>query len=111
MASAVGSIGEADHASSASGVWSWITTVDHKRIGVLYGVTGILFFFVGGAEAFLIRLQLASAESDLISSSMFSQLFTMHALTMVFLAIMPMGAAFFNSVSYTHLTLPTICSV
>lgn len=96
MASAVGSIGAADHASSASGVWSWITTVDHKRIGVLYGVTGILFFFVGGAEAFLIRLQLASAESDLISSSMFSQLFTMHALTMVFLAIMPMGAAFFN---------------
>lgn len=96
MASAVGSIGEAGYASSASRVWSWITTVDHKRIGVLYGVSGILFFFVGGAEAFLIRMQLASAESDLISSSMFSQLFTMHALTMVFLAIMPMGAAFFN---------------
>jgi cytochrome c oxidase subunit 1 len=96
MASAVGAVGEAGHASTESGVWSWITTVDHKRIGILYGVSAILFFLLGGSEAFLIRMQLASADADLISSGVFSQLFTMHALTMVFLAIMPLGAAFFN---------------
>ncbi len=96
MASAVGAVGAAGHASTESGVWSWITTVDHKRIGILYGVSAILFFLLGGSEAFLIRMQLASADADLISSGVFSQLFTMHALTMVFLAIMPLGAAFFN---------------
>ena len=94
MATAVGSVGHADHAPS--GVWSWITTVDHKRIGILYGVTAVCFFLVGGIEALLIRLQLAEAESDLISAGLFNQLFTMHALTMIFLAIMPLGAAFFN---------------
>ena len=94
MATAVGSVGHADHAPS--GVWSWITTVDHKRIGILYGVTAVCFFLVGGVEALLIRLQLAEAESDLISAGLFNQLFTMHALTMIFLAIMPLGAAFFN---------------
>jgi len=96
MASAVGANGAAGHAPSVDGVWSWVTTVDHKRIGVLYGVTAILFFMLGGAEALLIRLQLAQADNNLISAGFFSQLFTMHALTMVFLAIMPLGAAFFN---------------
>lgn len=96
MASAVGAVGAARHPHSESGVWSWITTVDHKRIGILYGVTAILFFLLGGFEAFLIRLQLEGADNGLISSNVFSQLFTMHALTMVFLAIMPLGAAFFN---------------
>ena len=84
------------HAPSKSGVWSWITTVDHKRIGILYGTTAVIFFLVGGFEALLIRLQLAEAEATLIGSGLFSQLFTMHALTMIFLAIMPLGACFFN---------------
>ena len=96
MATAVGAFGGADHAASKSGVWSWITTVDHKRIGILYGVTAVTFFLVGGFEALLIRLQLAEAESTLIAAGLFNQLFTMHALTMIFLAIMPLGAAFFN---------------
>lgn len=89
-------MGHAAHEPSKTGVWSWITTVDHKRIGILYGVTAVCFFLVGGVEALLIRLQLAEAESDLISAGLFNQLFTMHALTMIFLAIMPLGAAFFN---------------
>ena len=93
MASAVGANGAAGHAPSVDGVWSWVTTVDHKRIGVLYGVTAILFFMLGGAEALLIRLQLAQADNNLISAGFFSQLFTMHALTMVFLAIMPPGSS------------------
>ncbi|MSQ36339.1 MAG: cytochrome c oxidase subunit I [Dehalococcoidia bacterium] len=79
-----------------AGVWSWITTVDHKRIGVLYGVSGFSFFLWGGLLALLMRTQLAVPNGTVIESDRFSQLFTMHALTMIFLAIMPMGAGFFN---------------
>ena len=79
-----------------SGVWSWITTVDHKRIGTLYAVTGFLFFVLGGFEALLIRTQLAVPEGTVIEAETYNQLFTMHGLTMIFLAIMPMGAGFFN---------------
>ena len=82
--------------TSYSGWWSWITTVDHKRIGILYGVTAFIFFLVGGLEAISLRIQLARPENTLVSPDVFSQLFTMHALTMVFLAIMPLSAAFFN---------------
>ena len=78
------------------GLWSWITTVDHKRIGVMYGVTAIFFFLVGGLEALLIRAQLGTPENTLISPDLYNQLFTMHGTTMVFLAIMPLSAAFFN---------------
>ena len=79
-----------------SGVWGWITTVDHKRIGILYGVTAIIFFILAGIEALIIRVQLARPEQDIVSPEVFNQLFTMHALSMIFLAIMPLTAAFFN---------------
>ncbi|HKQ64346.1 MAG TPA: hypothetical protein VJZ73_05035, partial [Methylomirabilota bacterium] len=46
-------------AAAPSTVWSWLTTVDHKRIGILYGVSAFAFFLLGGVEALLIRLQLA----------------------------------------------------
>src|SRR5207302_6581356 len=75
---------------------SWITTVDHKRIGVLYGVTAFLFFLVGGVEALLIRLQLAGPGGRVVSAATYNALFTMHGTTMIFLAIMPLNAAFFN---------------
>jgi cytochrome c oxidase subunit I len=75
---------------------SWLTTVDHKRIGILYGVTAFAFFLVGGLEALLIRLQLARPGNTLLAPDTFNALFTMHGTTMVFLAIMPFGAAFFN---------------
>ena len=78
------------------GIWSWITTVDHKRIGTLYGVSGFTFFLVGGVEAMLIRTQLAVPQGTVIDAELYNQLFSIHALTMIFLAIMPMGAAFFN---------------
>jgi cytochrome c oxidase subunit 1 len=84
------------HAAGRSGLWSWITTTDHKRIGILYGVTAFIFFLIGGLEALFIRLQLARPENTLVSAETFNQLFTMHGTTMVFLAIMPMSAAFFN---------------
>ncbi len=82
--------------TSYTGLWSWIGTVDHKRIGTLYGITAFLYFLVGGIEALVIRAQLAQAESDLVSPEVFNQLFTMHGTTMVFLVVMPMSAAFFN---------------
>jgi cytochrome c oxidase subunit I len=83
-------------APTATGLWSWITTVDHKRIGILYGVTAFFFFLLGGIEALLIRLQLAVPSNHLVTADAFNALFTMHGTTMVFLAIMPFNAAFFN---------------
>ena len=82
--------------TSYRGVWSWITTVDHKRIGILYGVTAFIFFLLSGVEALMIRVQLSRPELDVVSPEVYSQLFTMHALGMIFLAIMPLTAAFFN---------------
>ncbi|HXH81301.1 MAG TPA: cytochrome c oxidase subunit I, partial [Candidatus Tectomicrobia bacterium] len=81
---------------AASAVREWITTVDHKRIGILYGVTAFAFFLLGGIEALLIRLQLARPNMAVVSAETFNALFTMHGTTMVFLAIMPFSAAFFN---------------
>ena len=81
-----------------TGIWSWITTIDHKRIGILYGVTAYIMFLTGGVEALLMRVQLAAPEQDIVSAEVFNQLFTMHGTTMIFLAIMPLGAAFFNFV-------------
>ncbi len=80
----------------AGTAWSWITTVDHKRIAVLYFVTSLAFFALGGLEALLIRLQLSRPELDLVHPDRFAELFTMHGTTMVFLALMPLSAAFFN---------------
>ncbi len=79
-----------------TGIWSWITTVDHKRIGTLYLWTALFFFLVGGLEAVLIRTQLAQPNMGFVSAETYNQLFTMHGTTMVFLAIMPLSAAFFN---------------
>ncbi|MEY4956905.1 MAG: hypothetical protein RL409_1162 [Gemmatimonadota bacterium] len=87
---------EAKSAPSTTGIWSWLTTVDHKRIGALYLITGLFFFVVGGLEAAILRAQLATPNGKLISAEMYNQLFTMHGTTMIFLAVMPLSAAFFN---------------
>jgi len=84
--------------TSYAGLWGWITTVDHKRIGVLYGLTAFIFLIFAGIEAGVIRLQLASAESDLIGPGRYNEMFTMHATTMVFMVIMPLSVSFFNIV-------------
>src|SRR5205809_161427 len=78
------------------GLWSWLTTVDHKRNGILYGVSADTFFVIGGLEALVIRLQLWTPGNTLVTAQMFNSLFTMHATTMIFLAIMPLSSAFFN---------------
>ncbi len=79
-----------------SGLWSWISTVDHKRIGILYGVTAFVFFIAGGVEALLIRSQLATPNGEVLSANEYNQMFTMHGTTMVFLVVMPLAAAFGN---------------
>jgi cytochrome c oxidase subunit 1 len=79
-----------------TGLWSWITTVDHKRIGILYGTTAFIFFLMGGIEALLLRIQLGSPENTFLSPDTYNQMFTMHGTTMIFLAIMPTSAMFFN---------------
>ena len=84
--------------TSYAGVWSWITTVDHKRIAVLYGATALVFLIIAGVEAGVIRMQLSSADNDLIGAGRFNQMFTMHATVMIFMVIMPLSVSFFNFV-------------
>ena len=82
--------------SYTTGIWSWLTTVDHKRIGILYGVSAVIFFFIGGIEAGIMRIQLSQPANDFIDPDTFNAMFTMHGTTMIFMAVMPLGAAFFN---------------
>jgi cytochrome c oxidase subunit 1 len=81
---------------ATSGWKSWLTTIDHKRIGIMYGAAAMFFFAIGGFEALLIRLQLAAPEGKLYSADLYNQLFTMHGVTMIFLVVIPLGAAFMN---------------
>ena len=82
--------------TATTGFWAWITTVDHKKIGILYGGTGFVFFLIGGVEALLIRLQLARPDGKLVTAAAYDEIFTMHGITMIFLVVMPIGAAFAN---------------
>ena len=85
-----------ERVSTGAAIWSWITTIDHKRIGVLYFVTSLIYFLIAGIEALLIRIQLATPEGKLLDSDTYNQLFTMHGTAMVFMVAMPMAASFFN---------------
>ena len=82
--------------SAETGPRSWFTTVDHKKIGIMYGAAAIFFFIIGGAEALLIRMQLWAPRGSLLSANLYNQVYTMHGTTMVFLVVMPIGAAFAN---------------
>ncbi|NUT56003.1 MAG: hypothetical protein HOQ03_08485, partial [Thermoleophilia bacterium] len=70
-------------------VASWLVTVDHKRIGILYLLTAGVFFVAGGIMALLIRTQLAQAGNDFVEREGYNQLFTMHGTTMIFLVVVP----------------------
>ncbi len=80
----------------ATGWKEWLFTVDHKKIGIMYGFVSLFFFLVGGCEALLIRLQLAAPDNTILGAGLYNEMFTMHATTMVFLFVMPMAAAFAN---------------
>jgi len=79
-------------------LWDWLTTVDHKKIGILYLVAGGFFFVIGGIEALFIRLQLIRPLNDFVSEDTFNEIITMHGTTMIFLAAMPIIFALMNAV-------------
>jgi cytochrome c oxidase subunit 1 len=78
------------------GLMSWLTSTDHKRIGILYMVTTFVFFVIGGVEALMMRLQLGVANNNLVAPEVYNQLFTMHGTTMIFLFVVPMMAGLGN---------------
>ena len=77
-------------------VASWLVTVDHKRIGILYLVTSGLFFLAGGLMALLLRTQLSQAGNDFLTKDSYNEVMTMHGTTMVFLVVVPILAGFGN---------------
>jgi cytochrome c oxidase subunit I+III len=82
------------HAKKYHGIMDWLTTVDHKKIGIMYGVASLFFMLIGGFEALLIRTQLAKPENDFIGPELYNQIFTMHGTTMMFLFAVPVVLAF-----------------
>ena len=82
--------------TAKTGLIGWLTTVDHKKIGFLYGFFALIFFLVGGVEALLIRTQLMFPNNNVLTAQQYNTMFTMHGTTMIFLAVMPLSAAFFN---------------
>jgi cytochrome c oxidase subunit I len=81
---------------AGSVIWEWMTTVDHKKIGCMYIALGTIYFIVGGVEALLIRVQLATPNERALSPSQYDQIFAMHATTMIFLFFIPVMAGFAN---------------
>ena len=82
--------------TATTGLMGWLTTVDHKKIGFLYGFFALIFFLVGGVEALLIRAQLMFPNGTVLTAQQYNTMFTMHGTTMIFLAVMPLSSAFFN---------------
>src|ERR1700694_5040312 len=74
----------------------WVTTVDHKRLGILYVVYALVFLVAGGVEAMILRIQLIRPHNDFVSHQVYNRIFTMHGTTMVFFVVMPMLLGFAN---------------
>ena len=77
-------------------LYSWVTTVDHKRLGILYILYALLFLVIGGVEATIMRIQLIVPHNHFVSPQFFNQMFTMHGTTMIFFVAMPMVFGFGN---------------
>jgi len=82
--------------TNPTGLWDWFTTIDHKKIGLLYLGTAFVFFIVGGLEALVIRLQLGGPNGHVVDANTYNQIFTMHGTTMIFLVVMPLSAGLAN---------------
>lgn len=82
---------------SDSVIWDYLTTVDHKKIAILYLIAGGLFFIVGGLEAMFIRYQLVKPNNNFLVGDAYNQVMTMHGTTMIFLAAMPLIFALLNA--------------
>ncbi len=77
-------------------VHGWITTVDHKRLGILYIAYALFFLVIGGIEATIMRIQLIRPHNDFVSPQVFNRMFTMHGTTMIFFVAMPLVFGFIN---------------
>src|SRR5215467_4073558 len=77
-------------------VHEWVTTVDHKKLGILYILYALLYLLIAGAEALIIRIQLMHAHNDFVSPQVFNRMFTMHGTTMIFFVVMPIMFGFAN---------------
>src|SRR5437879_9701320 len=77
-------------------VHEWVTTVDHKRLGLMYILYALVFLVIGGIEALVMRIQLSAAHNDFVSPQMFNRMFTMHGTTMIFFVAMPLVFGFAN---------------
>jgi cytochrome c oxidase subunit 1 len=82
-------IDRADYLNVSYGVWSWLFTLDHKRIAIMYLISITVFFFVGGVFAALIRIELATPKGDFVTSDAYNTLFTMHGVVMLFFFLIP----------------------
>jgi len=87
---------QAAQAPSYRGVMAWLTTVDHKKIGILYLWTTFFFFLVGGVMALLMRTQLAVGDNNFLAAQTYNQIMTLHGTTMIFLWIIPVFSGFGN---------------
>ena len=74
----------------------WVTTVDHKRLGILYILYSLVFLIIGGIEATIMRIQLIRPHNNFVSPDVFNRMFTMHGTTMIFFVVMPMLFGFAN---------------
>jgi cytochrome c oxidase subunit I len=78
-----------NYLNESYGVWSWLLTTDHKRIAVLYMITITFFFFIGGAAATLVRLELMTPQGDVVQPETYNKLFTLHGVIMIFFFLIP----------------------
>jgi len=88
---------------ATTGFWSWFTTVDHKKIAILYAGLALVYLVVAGVEALLIRVQLFGPNGTVLTASQYNTVFTMHGTTMVFLMGMPLAVAFGNYLIPLHI--------
>ncbi|WP_413289727.1 cytochrome c oxidase subunit I [Bdellovibrio sp. HCB337] len=89
MATAHAHSSDKNYLNEASGLWSWLTTLDHKRIGIMYFITVMFFFLMGGIMALLIRLELLTPGQTVMSADTYNQVMTYHGAIMVFMVIIP----------------------
>src|ERR1700692_4435365 len=87
---------QSDSRTFTARLHEWVTTVDHKRLGILYILYSLAFLIVGGVEAIIMRVQLIRPHNDFVSPQVFNRMFTMHGTTMIFFVVMPMLFGFAN---------------
>ncbi len=80
---------EKNYLNAEKGIWSWLTTLDHKRIGILYLISTTFFFFIGGLLALLLRMELWTPAQTFIQADVYNQVFTLHGAIMIFLFLVP----------------------